>query len=86
MEALLLNHPVIADCAVVPGEDEEAGEIPVGFVVLKHYSYVNPEAILDYVAKNVAPYKKIRRLKIVDKIPKSPSGKILRRLLKGQAS
>ena len=86
LEALLLNHPVIADCAVVPAKDEEAGEIPVGFVVFKPESKSSPEDILEYVAKNVAPHKKIRRLKVVDEIPKSPSGKILRRLLKVQAS
>ena len=79
LEAVLLRHPAVADAAVIPSPDEESGEVPKAFVVLK--APIDTQAILDFVAEHVAPYKKIRRISVVDSIPKSPSGKILRRLL-----
>jgi acyl-CoA synthetase (AMP-forming)/AMP-acid ligase II len=79
LEAVLLTHPSVADAAVIPYPDEEAGEVPKAIVVLKHKT--PPEAILEHVAQRVAPHKKIRHIEFVDKIPKSPSGKILRRVL-----
>ena len=75
----MVSHPAIADAAVIPSPDEEAGEVPKAFVVLK--GDVSPEDILRFIAEQVAPHKKIRRLEIVNEIPKSASGKILRRLL-----
>ena len=87
VEAVLLSHPAIADAAVVPSADEEAGEVPKAFVVLK--GEATPEEIMAFVAERVAPHKKVRRLEIIDQIPKSASGKILRRILvareRGQA-
>jgi acyl-CoA synthetase (AMP-forming)/AMP-acid ligase II len=80
LEAVLLSHPAVADAAVVPFSDEEAGEIPRAFVVRK--GAATAEELIAYVAGQVAPYKKVRRLEFVDAIPKSASGKILRRLLK----
>jgi len=80
LEALLLTHPAVADAAVVPLKDEDAGEIPRAFVVLK--APATADVLIAYVAERVAPYKKIRRLDFIDAIPKSPSGKILRRLLR----
>ncbi|MBS1826417.1 MAG: 4-coumarate--CoA ligase family protein, partial [Acidobacteria bacterium] len=59
--------------------DEEAGEIPKAFVVLK--GNVTSAEILDYVAARVAPHMKIRAIEIVSEIPKSPTGKLLRRVL-----
>jgi acyl-CoA synthetase (AMP-forming)/AMP-acid ligase II len=79
LEALLLTHPSVADAAVIPYPDEEAGEVPKAIVVLKHKT--PPETILEYVAQRVAPHKKIRHIEFVETIPKSPSGKILRRVL-----
>ncbi len=79
LEAVLLTHPCVADAAVIPYPDDEAGEVPKGILVLKEP--IEPEAILEFVAERVAPHKRIRYLEFVDKIPKSPSGKILRRVL-----
>jgi acyl-CoA synthetase (AMP-forming)/AMP-acid ligase II len=80
LEAILLTHPAVADAAVIPLPDDEAGEVPKAFVVLKGES--TPEALMDFVAARVAPHKKIRALEFIDQIPKSASGKILRRVLK----
>ncbi len=79
LEGLLLSHPAVADVAVIPSPDEEAGEVPKAFVVLRQP--VPPTELMDWVAGRVAPHKKIRRLEVVDTIPKSASGKILRRVL-----
>jgi acyl-CoA synthetase (AMP-forming)/AMP-acid ligase II len=79
LEAVLHTHPAVADAAVIPSADEEAGEVPKAFVVLK--SEASAEEIMNYVAERVAPHKKIRRLEFVEQIPKTASGKILRRLL-----
>jgi acyl-CoA synthetase (AMP-forming)/AMP-acid ligase II len=79
LEALLLTHPKIADVAVVPRADDEAGEIPKAFVVLREE--LSENAVMEFVAGRVAPHKKVRAVEFVDRIPKSPSGKILRRVL-----
>ncbi|MBV9581488.1 MAG: AMP-binding protein [Chloroflexi bacterium] len=82
LEAILLGHPAVADAAVIPSPDEEAGEVPKAFVVLK--TPTSPEDIMAFVAERVAPHKKIRLLETVDSIPKSSTGKILRRVLVDQ--
>jgi 4-coumarate--CoA ligase len=82
LEALLIAHPAVADVAVVPLPDEEAGEIPKAFVVTKPGVEVAAEELKEYVAGHVAHYKQIRELEFIDEIPKSASGKILRRVLR----
>ncbi|HEY3067895.1 MAG TPA: 4-coumarate--CoA ligase family protein [Methylomirabilota bacterium] len=84
LEALLLTHPAIADAAVIRRADEEAGEVPKAFVVLKPdpaAAGTTAEKIMGWVAERVAPHKRIRHVEFIDQIPKSASGKILRRLL-----
>ncbi|MBX7120106.1 MAG: 4-coumarate--CoA ligase family protein [Gemmatimonadaceae bacterium] len=79
LEALLLTHPAVADAAVIPKADEESGEIPKAFVVKK--ADVDAEALMAWVAERVAPYKKVRAVEFIEEVPKSASGKILRREL-----
>ncbi len=79
LEGLLLGHPAIADSAVIPVPDDEAGENPKAFIVKK--GEITAQEVMDYIAEKVAPYKKIREVEFVQEIPKSASGKILRRVL-----
>ncbi|MBV9174071.1 MAG: 4-coumarate--CoA ligase family protein [Chloroflexi bacterium] len=79
LESLLLAHPAVADVAVIPSADEEAGEVPKAFVVSR--GSASAEELMAYLAERVAPHKKVRRLEFIDAIPKSASGKILRRVL-----
>jgi acyl-CoA synthetase (AMP-forming)/AMP-acid ligase II len=79
LEAILLTHRSVADAAVIPRQDDEAGEVPKAFVVLK--GEVSAEELMEFVAGRVAPHKKIREVEFIDQIPKSLSGKILRRVL-----
>lgn len=84
LEALLVTHPEILDTAVIPCPDEEAGEIPKAIVVLKDSAAASDELaekIMAFVADNVAPHKRVRLLDFAEQIPKSASGKILRRVL-----
>ncbi|KAJ7956077.1 4-coumarate:CoA ligase-like protein [Quillaja saponaria] len=81
LERLLHSNPEIADAAVIPYPDENARKIPMAYVVRKPGRNVTAGQIIDFVAKQVAPYKKIRRVSFINSIPKSPAGKILRREL-----
>ncbi|KAG2394777.1 hypothetical protein LR48_Vigan09g096200 [Vigna angularis] len=82
LEAILLSHSSVEDAAVVPIPDEDAGEIPGASVVLIPGAKESEEDIMNYVANNAAHYKKVRVVHFVKTIPKSPSGKIMRRLIK----
>ncbi|XP_015059189.1 4-coumarate--CoA ligase-like 5 [Solanum pennellii] len=79
LEALLLTHPEISDAAVIPFPDKEVGQFPMAYVVRKTGSTLSESAVMDFIAKQVAPYKRIRRVAFVASIPKNPSGKILRK-------
>jgi acyl-CoA synthetase (AMP-forming)/AMP-acid ligase II len=82
LEAVLNSHPAVAEAAVIPSLDPEHGEVPKAFVVLR--SEATPAELMEFVAGRVAPFKKVRKLVIVDQIPKSPAGKLLRRFLVDQ--
>ncbi len=81
LEALLLEHPGVADAAVIGLPDVQVGEIPTAFVVTRPGHQLTSQDVIDHVAGKVANYKRVRRVQFVDEIPKSAAGKILRREL-----
>ena len=86
----MLTHESIADAAVIGIYiNELATELPAAYVVLQQYEVESEqlkEDIKDYVAEKLAPHKELRGgVYFIDEIPKSPSGKILRRLLRERA-
>ncbi len=81
LEGIIQSHPAVADVAVIPSPDEEAGEIPKAFVVVKPDTTLTADEVIAYVAERVSPQKKVRKVEFIDAIPKVPSGKILRRQL-----
>ncbi|MBR7829972.1 AMP-binding protein [Actinospica sp. MGRD01-02] len=82
LEALLLTHPSIADAAVIGVHDADGEEVPKAFVVRRGADALTGQQVMDYVAERVAPYKKVRVVEFIDVVPKSASGKILRRELR----
>ncbi|KAL0385050.1 UNVERIFIED_CONTAM: 4-coumarate--CoA ligase-like 7 [Sesamum radiatum] len=81
LEELLLTHPEIKDAAVIGLGDAEAGEVPIAYVVRSSTTLVE-EQVKTFIAQQVAAYKRLRRVIFTDSIPKSASGKILRRELR----
>ncbi|XP_021725816.1 4-coumarate--CoA ligase 2-like [Chenopodium quinoa] len=85
LEALLINHPSIADAAVVPLKDEAAGEVPIAFVVRSTNGIdLTEESVKEYIAKQVVFYKKVHKVYFIHAIPKSAAGKILRKELRAR--
>jgi long-chain acyl-CoA synthetase len=85
IEAVLLEHPAVVDAAVIAKANDEAGEIPKAFVVLRDsYETQRPDELMAWVNGKLATYKHIRELEYIERIPRNPSGKILRRVLKAQ--
>ncbi|WP_377272512.1 AMP-binding protein [Peterkaempfera sp. SMS 1(5)a] len=82
LEAVLLAHPGIADAAVIGVTGADGGEVPKAFVVPAPGSSLTPQQVIDHVAGQVAPYKKVRAVEFLDAVPKSAAGKILRRRLR----
>jgi acyl-CoA synthetase (AMP-forming)/AMP-acid ligase II len=81
LEALLVQHPAVMDAAVIPAPDPNAGEVPKAFVVRAPGAELTEGELMSYVSERVPSYKKIRRVEFIDEIPRSLSGKILRRVL-----
>jgi acyl-CoA synthetase (AMP-forming)/AMP-acid ligase II len=79
LEALLAGHPAVADAAVFPRPDDAHGEVPVAVVVPR--GELDTDELIAWVAERVAPHKRVRAVRLVDAIPRTPSGKLLRRVL-----
>jgi acyl-CoA synthetase (AMP-forming)/AMP-acid ligase II len=84
LEALLITHPKIADVAVIGIPDDEAGEVPKAFVTAASGQTVTLEEIQALVSEHLVSYKQIRQFEVIDAIPKSASGKILRKDLRNR--
>ena len=79
LEAILVTHPQVADAAVIPRPDASHGEIPIAVVVRR--GELDGDELMGWVAGRVAPHKRIREVRFVEAVPRTPSGKILRRVL-----
>ena len=85
VEAVLLEHPMVRDCGIVGRKDVVAGEVPCAFVVLRDEKPGNTriaEELCGYVGERLTSYKQPREVRFVHSIPRNPSGKILRRMLR----
>jgi acyl-CoA synthetase (AMP-forming)/AMP-acid ligase II len=84
VEAVLHSHPAVLDCAVFGVPDDRAGEVPVAAVLLDPALPVGEGELEGMVADALATYKRLHQVVIVDDIPRLPSGKVLRRVLRDQ--
>jgi long-chain acyl-CoA synthetase len=78
---VLFAHPAVAEAAVIGKPDEKLGEEVLAFVTLKPGAQATPEEIVGYAKEQLAAYKYPRDVRIVDELPKGPTGKILKREL-----
>ena len=84
LEALLLSNDSIADAAVIGVKDSDGEEIPKAFVVKQEGAELSEDDVMAFVAERIAPHKKVRVVEFIDQIPKSGSGKILRKDLRAR--
>ncbi len=82
VEAVLYEHPAVKECAVIGKPDPSAGEMPKAYVALKEGFTVEGEELINFCAERIAPYKRIREVEFIEEIPKTPVGKVLRRVLR----
>ncbi|MDP9189918.1 MAG: AMP-binding protein [Actinomycetota bacterium] len=82
LEATLISHPSIKDAGVIGVPDGDGEEYPKAFIVCE--GEVDTDEVMAYVAERVAPYKKVREVVVIDEVPKTASGKILRRVLRDE--
>lgn len=83
IEGLLLSHPKIKDCGVIGIPDEDSGELPLAFVVKQPGVTLTEKEVQDFVAENASKAKWLRGgVRFIDEIPKTQSGKLLRREMK----
>jgi len=83
LEALIVTHPAVVDVAVIGVPDDEAGELPKAFVTLAPGAELTLDELREFLADHVVKYKLPGYLEVIETIPKSASGKILRRELRG---
>jgi len=86
LEDLLVRHPGVAAAAVVGRRDARVGQEPVAFVVPKQGALLDAQEVMSYVSKNVVPYKKIRAIHLVDELPTSAAGKVMKNELTQRAN
>jgi acyl-CoA synthetase (AMP-forming)/AMP-acid ligase II len=84
LESVLHGHPAVRDCAVFGVPDERAGEVPVAAVLLDPDLLVTDGELQQLVAASLATYKQLRHVVVVADIPRLPSGKVLRRVLRDE--
>ena len=84
LESVLMEHPAVLDTAVVGIPDEEWGEAVCAFVVLRDGETITEEEIADFMKNNLASYKKAKRVEFTDQIPRTMTGKILKRELRAK--
>ncbi len=82
LEATIVAFPEVADVAVIGQRDDESGEVPKAYIVLRPDVELSLETINQRLRQELASYKQLGEADFVETIPKSPSGKILRRLLR----
>jgi 2-aminobenzoate-CoA ligase len=83
VEATLLEHPAVAECAVVAAPDEERGHVVKAFVVAS--AEIAARDLQDHVKARIAPYKYPRIVEFVDALPRTPTGKVQRNVLRARA-